>query len=47
MIRSMMVIPNMMKIEDLRPAGEVEAKSYRGDEIRKPHPQNHLIVTFI
>ena len=40
------VIVEMM-IEDLRPAREVEAKSHRGYEIRKPHPQNHLIVTFI
>ena len=44
-VTSMMMIVEM--IVDLRPAGEVEAKSHRGDKIRKPHPQNHLIVTFI
>ena len=37
----------IMMIVDLRPTREVEAKSHRGDKIRKPHPQNHLIVTFI
>ena len=37
----------IMMIVDLRPTREVEAKSHRGYKIRKPHPQNHLIVTFI
>jgi len=27
--------------QSLRPTREVEAKSHRGDKIRKPHPQNH------
>ena len=45
-VTSMMMIMLMM-IVDLRPPREVEAKSHRGDKIRKPHPQNHLIVTFI
>ena len=35
----------IMMIVDLGPTREVEAKSHRGDKIRKPHPQNHLIVT--
>ena len=45
MITIMMIM--LVMIVDLRPTREVEAKSHRGDKIRKPHPQNHLIVTFI
>ena len=45
MVTSMMIM--LLMIVDLGPAGEVEAKSHRGDKIRKPHPQNHLIVIFI
>ena len=41
-VTSMMMIMLMM-IVDLRPPREVEAKSHRGDKIRKPHPQNHLM----
>ena len=42
-----MIMMIVEMIVDLRPTREVEAKSHRGDKIRKPHPQNHLIVTFI